>query len=305
MDKIPLYLSLGGQKKNQIKLEDSDQGKTGPNETHTTSVGIPQQNILVMPGICEQRCESKGEEEKLVEREHEHDQITGLQVSSMEKVPLFSMYGQRSHHTPGRVMMQTKEDCCECPRLEVNNQHKSCLEKPQNIHTAEKLYELLECRKHFHRKNDWTVHQNSYTEEKPYECPECGKSFSNRTALKGHQGTHIEGRPYECAQCGKCFRHRQTLKKHQKIHTGEKLHECSACGKSFTCRGELTRHQRIHTGERPYRCAQCGKCFGQRVHLMYHQKTHTGEKPFKCPDCGRNFSRKNLLSKHRATHKSL
>lgn len=300
MDKIPLYVSLGGEEKNQIKVEDFRQGETEPNETR-----MPKQNIQLMPGICEQRCGPKGQEE--VERENEHNDVQEGHItaaSSMEKMPLFSTDDKRYHYTSELAVMPTTEDHNVCPTLDENNQHKCCLEKHQDIHTSEKLYKLFEHRKGFYQRNNWTGHQNSCTEEKPYECPKCGKSFSNRTALKGHQGTHIEGRPYECAQCGKCFRHRQTLKKHQKIHTGEKLHECPACGKSFTCRGELTRHQRIHTGERPYKCTQCGKCFGQRVHLMYHQKTHTGEKPFKCPECGRNFSRKNLLSKHQATHRT-
>ncbi|XP_044281328.1 zinc finger and SCAN domain-containing protein 12-like [Varanus komodoensis] len=303
------------RKRSWIKMEKYQLTETLPAETHRTLAEISQWNFPVSTENHEQRWESRAEQlekQLLVAGENESSEFTEALTAAVSKsytmqtegeTFLFSKHSRKCRYKPGHVTIHTREIPYKSSTSGENVQQKRSFDQHHGAQTGEKQYELSECRKDFHRREDLISYRNNHTEEESFGCKEDGKSASGKRAFKRDQSIQTEGKRYQCTQCGKSFRHRQTLTKHQKIHTGEKLHECLVCGKGFTSREPLLRHQRIHTGEKPYECSQCGKCFRQRVHLMCHHKTHTGEKPFTCPECGRNFSRRDKLIRHQRIHR--
>ncbi|XP_062978737.1 zinc finger protein OZF-like [Elgaria multicarinata webbii] len=340
MDKIPLSVSSGNEKRCWIKMEKSRQEEILPGKTHQVLTETCHWNFPVTTEMHELRCESKQpQKKKPVGREREckglaedlidvYSKTSALQVEG-EK-PLFSKHGRKYCYKPD-VVTYPGEKPVECPALMEEIQTKCCLHKPQGVCTGEKQYVLSTCGESLHQ-TDYVIgdrnshleekfyecsedgkslrheqilqkYQNTYAERKFHECSTCGKSFTYRAELTRHQRIHTGQKPYECPECRKHFSRRENLMRHQRIHTGEKPYECSQCEKCFTQRGDLKKHQRIHTGEKPYKCFQCGKCFGRKEHLIGHQRIHTREYPLKCHECGRGFSRKDMLIKHQRTHR--
>ncbi|NXP24673.1 ZKSC1 protein, partial [Scytalopus superciliaris] len=55
----------------------------------------------------------------------------------------------------------------------------------------------------FSHSSNLIYHQNIHSKEKPYKCLECRKSFSHSSSLVRHQMIHTGERPYKCLECGK------------------------------------------------------------------------------------------------------
>ncbi|KAF7235353.1 hypothetical protein EYD10_17818 [Varanus komodoensis] len=256
------------RKRSWIKMEKYQLTETLPAETHRTLAEISQWNFPVSTENHEQRWESRAEQlekQLLVAGENESSEFTEALTAAVSKsytmqtegeTFLFSKHSRKCRYKPGHVTIHTREIPYKSSTSGENVQQKRSFDQHHGAQTGEKQYELSECRKDFHRREDLISYRNNHTEEESFGCKEDGKSASGKRAFKRDQSIQTEGKRYQCTQCGKSFRHRQTLTKHQKIHTGEKLHECLVCGKGFTSREPLLRHQRIHTGEKPYECSQ-------------------------------------------------
>ncbi|KAM3656889.1 olfactory receptor 14A16-like [Ammospiza maritima maritima] len=72
-----------------------------------------------------------------------------------------------------------------------------------------------------------STHQLIHTEERPYKFLECRKSFQTSSDLYKHQQIHSEERPFCSPVCGKGFKVNSILIRHQRIHTGERPYEFS------------------------------------------------------------------------------
>ena len=62
------------------------------------------------------------------------------------------------------------------------------------MHTGEKPYECVICKKAFSKNSDLTRHTRVHTGEKPYSCDVCQKSYACSSGLSQHNKTaaHIE-----------------------------------------------------------------------------------------------------------------
>ncbi|XP_048345110.1 zinc finger protein 436-like isoform X2 [Sphaerodactylus townsendi] len=188
--------------------------------------------------------------------------------------------------------------CLECRKSIA---HSSALTH-QHIHTRKKTHKCLAYGKKFAQRSQLMQHYSVHREEKSSKCLQNGNRFAHSSKLITHQQIHSEEKPYKCLECGKSLSQISHLTRHQRIHTGEKPYKCLECGKSLSQSSHLTRHQRIHTGEKPYKCLECGKSFAQSYDLTSHQRIHRGEKPYKCLECGKSFAQSSYLTVHQRIH---
>ncbi|XP_061475918.1 zinc finger and SCAN domain-containing protein 30-like isoform X2 [Rhineura floridana] len=302
-------LSFGEQKRCWIKMEASQQGDTLPEDIHRAFTEVSQWNFPLTSEAHEQIYENKRQQEKPVEREREHSELTEHLTGAVIKTsagplevekPSFCKYGRKYHYKSGLVGMRTGEIPSACRLWGEDRLTKPCFHEPQGILTGGKQHVISQCGEGFPQREDFIDHQNSYTEEKSNECFEVGQSF--RCGLQNHLKIYSGRKQHECSTCRKSFTSRAGLTRHQRIHTGEKPYRCLECGKSFSRGENLLRHRRVHTREKPYKCSQCRKCFSQRGDLKIHQRIHTGEKPYECSQCDKCFRRRQHLIGHQRTH---
>ena len=79
-----------------------------------------------------------------------------------------------------------------------------------------------------HFEKEERTDERIHTGEKPYECIACKKRFNQMSSLRLHKRIHTGELTFECERCNKRFRQKGTLKVHERIHTGEVPYECKA-----------------------------------------------------------------------------
>ncbi|XP_053102997.1 zinc finger protein 664-like [Hemicordylus capensis] len=228
---------------------------------------------------------------------------------------------------------------CHCKRCGETCHNLSTLQKHQQYHASEHLYQCPICSKEFFRVANFRMHKLIHSSDRPYKCSECDKGFIHKvdllrhmqnvhkieylktlrcaSSLKGssvHQNQNAasqvcpgetcreQPKTCRCSTCGKGFRTADLLSKHKMNHQQDKPYECQECGKAFAQLLRLKRHQKIHTGECPFYCQECGGAFTRRSSLHRHQRIHSGEKPYSCIYCGQDFIESGSLRKHERIH---
>ncbi|XP_033616410.1 zinc finger protein 275 [Fukomys damarensis] len=172
-----------------------------------------------------------------------------------------------------------------------------------------------ECGDTFRLKVLLVQHQRVHSEEKGWECVDCRRVFRGVAAFNEHRKSHMaaaeprpgpswarddttseqreqlerEAMPFECEECGKRFKKNAGLSQHLRVHTREKPFDCEVCGRTFSAHTHLFRHQNLHAAEKPFGCRACSRDFLDRQELLKHQRVHTGHLPFDCDDCGKSF----------------
>ncbi|XP_057616851.1 zinc finger protein 112-like [Chionomys nivalis] len=240
-------------------------------------------------------------------------------LRSQEFPSLRAQQSWQESHLSGSCNRQWKDH--QMPR-NVSSQS-LFLQATQEIHSEEKLYLGVQCRKDFTHCSNFNTEHRVHMEETVYNS-ECGEHFSLPPHFQDFSAMYPREQPHKHA-CSTSFGQKLCISSHQQLDVIEKPtykesgngcnwssspqdqqkpkpHKCNTCGKCFSDRWVLTIHQRVHTGEKPYQCKECGKCFSQSAYLHSHRRVHTGEKPYKCEECGKAFSRSFYLQGHQRSH---
>ena len=88
------------------------------------------------------------------------------------------------------------------------------------------------------------MHKRVHTGDKPYECVICKKAFYSSSDLTKHSRLHTGETPYECEICKKKFSSNSNLTVHKRVHTGEKRYSCGVCQKSYAQSFALSHHNK-------------------------------------------------------------
>ncbi|KAG8554496.1 hypothetical protein GDO81_003810 [Engystomops pustulosus] len=201
--------------------------------------------------------------------------------------------------------------------------------------TGQKLYECVECKKHFNNSSNLRKHAVIHTGKKPFTCNICNQSFRQSTHLQRHYLVHTGERPFKCSLCQKGFRDTSDLLKHQRVHTGDqrptwhdtKAHEDEDHSPEVTPlpspqstvnkdsnevkREEDFSHWKDDKSDDPVhdkqsrdklQCSLCSKFFTRVSSLHRHYLMHTGYRPFTCPICGKTFQHLTHLYRHKQMH---
>jgi uncharacterized Zn-finger protein len=120
------------------------------------------------------------------------------------------------------------------------------------IHTMEKPFKCITCRKTFTENSSLTKHKRCHSEEtrSAFKCDTCEKSFTQKVNLSTHHKTvHLAQKNVKCLQfqCPKLFGTRHNMKRHLNAVHRKETHKCSHCPKTYSDRSSLQRHvKKVH-----------------------------------------------------------
>lgn len=178
------------------------------------------------------------------------------------------------------------------------------------IHTGDKPYKCVVCKKAFSRSTLLYRHQKIHRDVPRFECEECDRFFLVYEELEKHTQIHKKTRPFPCVYCTKSFAFKQGLERHEVIHSVSQPFSCSYCAASFNTQSKLQKHLTDHAGNRPYPCKYCPKSYLLSHHLTRHLRGHGKEGGvsvvFTCYRCGEELTTAERLVDHMmATHQNV
>ncbi|XP_061475911.1 zinc finger protein 37A-like isoform X2 [Rhineura floridana] len=324
----------GDEKGRNIKIEYSQQGETGLEETCGTSAEISQGNISLTAENRGQRYKAKfmkdqnecGDEKRSrikVDTSQQGEIGTTTELFQWTIPVTAAIRGQRCVEKRSRMNMDTSQQG-EVGTLTALSQwalreaaaiqkqrcdERRSMIKMENSQQADALPEEA---------------HSTLTEIYQWNVPVTAAVYEERCELRGEQGrkpaeendeshkfteglaaacskssvVHFRPKKFLVSKYGKKCNYRFGLVK----HTGEEHYAYPVSGENIQQKSYLVTHQRIPTGKKSYDCSECGKSFHPKSKLLRHQKIHTRESPFECLECGKSFISRGTLMVHQIIH---
>ena len=205
--------------------------------------------------------------------------------------------------------------CNKCLKAFKNNSNLISHQKSVHSSVGQYVCTFGECRNRYKDKHYLQNHiKRVHTLEKPFQCIECRKTFATKRDLRNHRQTHSD-LTFECEECHKLFNREILLKSHQRIHSlNRKTFSCDFCNFKTTNKSYLKSHIRLShvIKDRTVKCdfEGCPKMFKDSKSMHSHKKkVHLNQKRERVvcnwPGCDKTHANNYLSEQHKLTHLNL